>query len=261
MAHEFRLLETGFHTAAFNMGLDEALLGSVAEGKSLPTLRFYGWKPPAVSIGYFQGLHEEVDVDACRAAGVDVVRRITGGGAVFHHYEVTYSIVVPLSHQLARPNILDSYRLLLGGIIDGLALLGIEAEFAPINDIVTGGKKISGNAQTRKRGCILQHGTILLDVEVDLMFSLLKVPQEKARGKLIEDVKERVTSVQHFFKNRGQTPIFKFLYEETVAALKQGFASALDLSLVGSSPDEAELAEAQRLANEKFASRHWTELR
>ncbi|HBE46121.1 MAG TPA: lipoate--protein ligase family protein, partial [Spirochaetaceae bacterium] len=151
MAHEFRLLETGFHTAAFNMGLDEALLGSVAEGKSLPTLRFYGWKPPAVSIGYFQGLHEEVDVDACRAAGVDVVRRITGGGAVFHHYEVTYSIVVPLSHQLARPNILDSYRLLLGGIIDGLALLGIEAEFAPINDIVTGGKKISGNAQTRKR--------------------------------------------------------------------------------------------------------------
>jgi lipoate-protein ligase A len=239
------------------MGLDEALLNSVAEGRSLPTLRFYGWEPPAVSIGYFQGLHEEVDVDACRAAGVDVVRRITGGGAVFHHYEVTYSIVLPLSHQLARPNILDSYRLLLGGIIDGLALLGIEAEFAPINDIVTGGKKISGNAQTRKRGCILQHGTILLDVEADLMFSLLKVPQEKAKGKLIEDVKQRVTSVRHFFKNRSQTPIF----EETVDALKQGFASALELSLVSSRPDEAELAEARRLADEKFGSLHWTELR
>ncbi len=119
MAYEFRLLETGFHRAAFNMGLDEALLRSVAEGKSLPTLRFYGWAPPAVSIGYFQGLHEEVDAAACKTAGIDVVRRITGGGAVFHHHEVTYSIVLPLSHPLARPNILDSYRLLLGGIIEG----------------------------------------------------------------------------------------------------------------------------------------------
>jgi len=211
MSYEFRLLETGFHSAAFNMGLDEALLRSVAEGKSLPTLRFYGWTPAAVSIGYFQGLEEEVDSAACRAAGIDVVRRITGGGAVFHHHEVTYSIVLPLDHPLARRNILESYRLLLGGIVEGMSLLGITAEFAPINDIVTGGKKISGNAQTRKLGCILQHGTIILDVDVDQMFTVLRVPQEKARGKLIEDIKSRVTSVK-LCMPQGELTSFESLF-------------------------------------------------
>ena len=162
MAHKFRLLETGFHPAVFNMGLDEAILDSVSQGNCLPTLRFYGWIPPAVSLGYFQGLQEEIDIEACKALGIDVVRRITGGGAVFHHHEVTYSIVIPLGHSLARSGIIDSYRILLAGIVEGLAELGIQSEFAPINDIVSAGKKISGNAQTRKKGCILQHGTIIV---------------------------------------------------------------------------------------------------
>lgn len=260
MAYEFRLLETGFHSAAFNMGLDEALLRSVAEGKSLPTLRFYGWTPAAVSIGYFQGLEEEVDSAACRAAGIDVVRRITGGGAVFHHHEVTYSIVLPLDHPLARRNILESYRLLLGGIVEGLSLLGIRAEFAPINDIVTGGKKISGNAQTRKLGCILQHGTIILDVDVDQMFTVLKVPQEKTRGKLIEDIKSRVTSVKLCVPQGGLTS-FDSLFSLTTQSLKQGFTRALDLVLTSSSPTESEVQLAEQLAREKFASETWTALR
>jgi lipoate-protein ligase A len=260
MAYEFRLLETGFHRAAFNMGLDEALLRSVAEGRSLPTLRFYGWAPPAVSIGYFQGLHEEVDATACKTAGIDVVRRITGGGAVFHHHEVTYSIVLPLSHPLARPNILDSYRLLLGGIIEGLSILGIEAEFAPINDIIAGGKKISGNAQTRKLGCLLQHGTIILDVDVDRMFTVLKVPQEKTRGKLIEDIKSRVTSIKHCLP-QSESMSFETLYATTIQSLKKGFAKALNLALVSSVPTEAELQLAEQLAQEKFSSQTWITLR
>jgi len=260
MSYEFRLLETGFHSAAFNMGLDEALLRSVAEGKSLPTLRFYGWTPAAVSIGYFQGLEEEVDSAACRAAGIDVVRRITGGGAVFHHHEVTYSIILPLGHPLARRNILESYRLLLGGIVEGMSLLGITAEFAPINDIVTGGKKISGNAQTRKLGCILQHGTIILDVDVDQMFTVLRVPQEKARGKLIEDIKSRVTSVK-LCMPQGELTSFESLFALTTQSLKQGCVRALDLVLTGSSPTESEVQLAEQLAREKFASEAWTALR
>jgi len=260
MSYEFRLLETGFHSAAFNMGLDEALLRSVAEGKSLPTLRFYGWTPAAVSIGYFQGLEEEVDSAACRASGIDVVRRITGGGAVFHHHEVTYSIILPLGHPLARRNILESYRLLLGGIVEGMSLLGITAEFAPINDIVTGGKKISGNAQTRKLGCILQHGTIILDVDVDQMFTVLRVPQEKARGKLIEDIKSRVTSVK-LCMPQGELTSFESLFALTTQSLKQGCVRALDLVLTGSSPTESEVQLAEQLAREKFASEAWTALR
>lgn len=260
MSYEFRLLETGFHSAAFNMGLDEALLRSVAEGKSLPTLRFYGWTPAAVSIGYFQGLEEEVDSAACRAAGIDVVRRITGGGAVFHHHEVTYSIILPLGHPLARRNILESYRLLLGGIVEGMSLLGITAEFAPINDIVTGGKKISGNAQTRKLGCILQHGTIILDVDVDQMFTVLRVPQEKARGKLIEDIKSRVTSVK-LCMPQGELTSFESLFALTTQSLKQGCVRALDLVLTRSSPTESEVQLAEQLAREKFGSKAWTALR
>lgn len=260
MAYKVRLLETGFQRAAFNMGLDEALLRAVAEGTSLSTLRFYGWKPAAVSLGYFQGLQEEIDMEACRKAGIDVVRRITGGGAVFHSHEATYSIGLPLDHPLACQNILESYRLLLCGITEGLATLGIRAEFAPINDIIVDGKKISGNAQTRKLGCILQHGTIILDVDVDQMFSVLKVPKEKSKGKLIEDIKARVTSVRSCVPSMAGAP-FDTLYSTTVEALKKGFAKALDLEFISSAPREAEVRLANELAVSKFSSMLWTAMR
>jgi lipoate---protein ligase len=245
-----RLLETGLHTAFFNMGLDEAVLESVASGASLPTLRFYGWKPSAISIGYFQGVLDEVDTTACKLAGVDVVRRITGGGAVFHDAEVTYSFVIPEGHALAPPSILDSYALICAGIIAGLKELGIESEFAPINDIVARGKKISGNAQTRKHGCLLQHGTILLSVDPEKMFSLLKVPKEKALGKLIEDVKARVTSVSALL---GADVGF----EAVAVAMAKGFAEALVLDPHRAEPASSEIQRASELAAEKFSSKEW----
>ena len=257
MAHNFRLLKTGFHSAVFNMGLDEAILDSVSQGLCLPTLRFYGWNPPAVSLGYFQGLQEEIDIEACKAFGIDAVRRITGGGAVFHHHEATYSIVIPLGHPLARPSIIESYRILLAGIIEGLAELGIRSEFAPINDIVSAGKKISGNAQTRKKGCVLQHGTIIIEVDVDLMFSILRVPQEKAKGKLIEDIKSRVTSIRSCL-SLPDSVSFEELFGTTIAELEKGFARALDLSYVRSEPTDLELQNAERLAQEKFSNNQWT---
>lgn len=260
MSYAFRLLETGFNPAAFNMGLDEALLHSVAERQSMPTIRFYGWAPPAVTIGYFQGLREEIDLEACNAAGVDVVRRITGGGAVFHHHEATYSLVIPLSHPLARENILDSYRLLLSGFIEGFSELGIKAEFSPINDISVDGKKISGNAQTRKMGCILQHGTILIDVEVDLMFSLLKVPKEKSQGKLLADAKSHVTSIRQCL-GKPENTSFESLFSSTIQALERGCAKALDFDFVPSEPSAKELEMASMLARDKFSSREWLEMR
>ena len=220
----FRLLETGTNPGAFNMGLDEAILNAVAEGRKPPTLRFYGWNPPTVTLGYFQGLEDEVDREACAREGVDVVRRVTGGGAVFHDAELTYSIVLPEGHPVARPGILESYRVLCEGIVRGLALFGLQGEFAPLNDVLIEGRKVSGNAQTRKRGCILQHGTILLDVDVDRMFALLKVPSEKMKGKLIEDVKQRVTSLRH---QLGRTVDL----DEAASVFATGFSSALGASL------------------------------
>ena len=137
MADKARILFTGLNSAFFNMGLDEAILESVAAGSCPPTLRFYGWTPSAISLGYFQGIHEEVDTQACREKGVDIVRRITGGGAVFHDTEVTYSIVIPEGHRLAPDSITDSYAILCAGIVEGLAILGVGSEFVPINDIVS----------------------------------------------------------------------------------------------------------------------------
>lgn len=251
MSHPFRLLQTGYAGAAFNMGLDMAILDAVASGESLPTLRFYGWKPPAISLGYFQSVDEEINLEACRERGVDVVRRITGGGAVFHDAEVTYSIGIPEGHPLASPSIPASYKILCQGIIDGLALLGIAAEFAPINDILVGGKKISGNAQTRRNHCIFQHGTIMLSVDAATMFSLLKVPKEKSRGKMIEDITARVTSVSAII---GIDPGF----EAVTRAVRDGFASALDLAYTGDRLSQKEMENASRYASGKFANEEWT---
>lgn len=217
---KFRYLTTGFHTAAENMAIDDAVLGEVAAGTSLPTLRLYGWKPAAISIGYFQSLDDEVDLVACKKFGVDYVRRITGGGAVFHEHEITYSIHIPEKLAIVPNGILESYKVICDGVIRGLSKIGVSAIFAPINDLIVmkngAPRKISGNAQTRKKGVILQHGTILLKVNVDKMFSLLKVPDEKLKGKLIDDVKQRVTSLSDFV-GRDVT------YEEGREILRKGF--------------------------------------
>ena len=235
---------------ALNMAIDEALLGSISGGESPPTLRFYGWSPPCVTVGYFQSLEAEVDLEACRREGVEAVRRLTGGGAVFHDAELTYSLVLPLGHELAPEDILESYRGICAGLVRGLALLGVEAFFAPINDIAAGGKKISGNAQTRRRGCLLQHGTVLLDLDPDRMFTLLKVPAEKLKGRLVEDVKARVTSLRGLLGR----PVG---HEEASSALQRGFAQAWGAELEAASFSEAELAEARRLAAERFSRPEW----
>ncbi len=242
METSIRFLQTGARSAAFNMGLDEVLMGRVKPEE--PILRFYSWKPAAVSIGNFQKLEDEVDLAACKKHGVDVVRRITGGGAVFHDAEITYSFIT----REYPAHIIDSYKWICGGVILGLANLGIEAQFVPINDIVVGQKKVSGNAQTRKKGVLLQHGTILLDVDVERMFSLLKVPNEKMRDKLVQNVKERVSGT-----GKG--------FEETALALQDGFESALKSRLSESRVSADEQYAAEKLAQEKYASRAWNYLR
>lgn len=247
---DFRFLETSYNNAFFNMGLDEALLDSVSEG-ALPTIRLYAWKPKAVSIGYFQGLHDEVDIERCKALGIDIVRRLTGGGAVYHADELTYSIIVPEKHKLAEGGILESYKKLSAGIIHGLKLLGINAYFAPLNDICVADKKISGNAQTRRKGCVLQHGTVLLSVNPEEMFSLLKVPDEKLKGKIIESVKARVTSVSDIL-GRGIS------YAEAAKAVEAGFREVSGNIGIKEEPGAIELKKAQEAAMHRFSTEYWT---
>lgn len=238
---------------ALNMGIDHAVLEEVSAGAAPPTLRLYRWAPSCVTIGYFQSMAEEIDLDACAARGIDAVRRVTGGGAVFHDAEVTYSLVAPEGSPLAPDDIMASYGLVCEGLVRGLRGLGVDAIFAPINDIQAGGKKVSGNAQTRKQGCLLQHGTILLDLDLETMFSILRVPAEKLKDKLVQDAKARVTSLRDLLGREVG-------FDETAAALAAGFAGAwsgLGIELEEGRLTDRELEAARRLAAEKYSTRDW----
>ena len=235
---KIRTLETGFNPAVTNMAIDEALMETVGE---VPILRIYGWRPAAVSIGYFQSMNEEVNFAKCREVGVDVVRRLTGGGAVLHECELTYSFI---SREYPK-NIMESYRWICDAIVMSINRLGFDANFVPLNDIVIAGKKVSGNAQTRRKGVLLQHGTILLGVDVNKMFSVLKVPSEKLRDKIIKDAKERVTSLA------GTT------FDDMATSLKTNFAAKFESKLITDVLSTKEISRARWLANRKYSSKEW----
>ena len=254
MNEKWRCLITDNNTAARNMAVDRALLVANSERKIPPTVRFYTWDPPAISIGYFQSLSEEVNIKKCDELGVDYVRRITGGGAVFHEDELTYSIVIPENHPQIPKNIIESYNRICGAIIKGLKNLGIDSNYIPINDIVSGGQKISGNAQTRKLKTVLQHGTVILDVDVEKMFSLLLVPNEKIRDKMIADVKKRVTSVKNIL---GKYTSF----DDSVNAMKKGFEEEFNVRLIQDNLTDYEIYLADKFEKEFFANPDWNQKR
>ena len=235
---KIRTLETGHSTAALNMAIDEALIENVDEA---PVLRLYGWRPAAVTIGYFQSMKEEVDLEKCSEIGVDVVRRLTGGGAVLHEFELTYSFITKEYPQ----NVMESYRWICEAIVMSINRLGFDASFIPLNDIVIAGKKVSGNAQTRRKGILLQHGTLLLDIDVNKMFCVLKVPSEKLRDKLIKNVKERVTSLA------GTT------FEDMASSLKSSFAAKFDAKIVVDTLSTEEIIRSRWLAERKYSSKEW----
>jgi lipoate-protein ligase A len=251
MIMKWRLVDLQQHDAFTNMAIDEAVSEAVASGASPPTIRFYTWTPSAVSIGYFQSLADEVDLENCKDAGVDWVRRRTGGGAVYHDQlgEITYSVIAP--EAMFPKGIIDSYHVICGWIVDALGQVGMKAEFKPINDIIINGKKISGNAQTRRSGILLQHGTILYNVDVRKMFSMLTVGRDKLADKMIAAVEERVTSV----KRESPTTTRDQLY----SALRSAFTKGKEFE-VGRWSD-AELARAKELAKTRYSDKKWNELR
>ncbi len=242
----FRMIPFQKFDAFTNMALDEAIMEGVRSGDTLPTIRFYGWTPSAISIGIFQGLRNEVNPDAAQAAGIDIVRRQTGGGAVYHDTdgEVTYSLIAPLA--LFPSSVLESYALICTDIVRALAHLGIKASFAPINDIVVNERKISGNAQTRRNGVLLQHGTILHEVNVEKMFSLLAVPPEKMSDKLVKSVRSRVTCVRD---------LTDCSITDLCAALEQGFSHKRAIVYGDYTQDERSCA--AELASRKYRTDAW----
>lgn len=184
----WRYLDTGPASGADNMAMDEKLLYEAVKGIAVPVLRFYTWAPFAVSLGRFQDEARSVNLAACRKHGIDIVRRITGGRAVLHRNELTYSVISPIDNDLFPNNVLGTYKVLAAGLLAGLARLGVPAEMvAPSGDraemvkrnpkepacfsspswyeILAHGRKIVGSAQRRLAGAFLQHGSILIDYD------------------------------------------------------------------------------------------------
>jgi len=210
----WRLLNTGPADGAANMAIDEAILTAVAEGKSPPTLRFFAWEPPCLSIGYSQAA-DDVDITKCQQAGVNVVRRPTGGRAILHTDELTCSIVASQGEPRVAGGVVESYRRLSAGLVRGLRFLGVDVAqaeaghgtVAPIGqdadvsaacfdapsayEVTAGGKKLVGSAQVRRRGAVLQHGSLLLQGDITRICRYLVVPSEEQRQELCWDLRAR----------------------------------------------------------------------
>jgi lipoate-protein ligase A len=258
------------------MAVDEAILTSVSEGKAPPTVRFYGWQPVTLSVGYFQRAEEEVDVDELLRRGLGFVRRPTGGRAVLHDNELTYSVVVPESHPDMPGTVGAAYRLLSEGLMAGFRRLGLDARMASLADgrktdpaaagsaacfdspswyeLVVEGRKAAGSAQLRHKGAILQHGSIPLELDADLLFAVLRFPDERLRLRMKASFADKATAVNDLLRRLGKPPVAADRAEEAFAA---GFAEALGVQLMPGSLTEGERELAEALAREKYGNDAW----
>lgn len=273
---KWRVINSGVAAAATNMAIDEAMLLAHSNGDVLPTLRFYGWKSPAVSIGYFQKAESEIDLQECQRRGFAVVRRLTGGRAVLHDAELTYSLVVKEDYPSMPKTITASYRYLSGGVLTGLQQLGVAVKMtiplsaygqkikqassaacfdAPSHyEITYEGRKLVGSAQVRKQGVILQHGSILIRFSPETVAAILKLPSTKLRDKTTEMLTRRAVSLEEIL---GRNVDFAELY----AALTPAFSSALGVTLESGELTSHEQETSLQLATEKYSQRSWNELR
>lgn len=258
----WRLLNTSESNGAMNMAIDEAILRGVAKGWSPPTLRFYGWQPACLSLGQAQ-LAGEVDFGACEALGVDVVRRPTGGRAILHVDELTYSVTACEDEPRVHGGIVESYRRLSEGLLAGLLALGLpgrQVERPGVHDrdegpvcfevpsnyeIVFDGRKLIGSAQVRKSKVVLQHGALPLYGDIARICDVLSGKPEKER------VRARATTIE-LALGRAVT------FDEALQAMCNGFASALNLDLEASRLTAQEVMWADELYHEKYTCEEWT---
>jgi len=253
---DWRLLKLETWNAFMNMAIDEAVLKARIARRVPNTLRFYRWKPSAVSVGRFQKVSEEVHVENCRRYGVDIVRRISGGGAVYHDSEgeITYSVVVH-EQDLGSKDVVSAYNRLWRGLVEAARILGVSADFCPGNpkhcpNITIDGRKFSGSAQARKKGVLLQHGTFLLRTGLEQMFTFLKVPWAKSLDDVLRVARKRLTSIEQELESSVST-------EQTYEALVDGFQKALKAEFTEKDLTDYEMNLANELCSDKYATDDW----
>lgn len=262
----WRLLDTGTNNAFYNMAVDEAIMKTRQKGLVPPTIRFYQWDPPGLSLGYNQKVKKVVNLEYCQQHNIDIVRRLTGGRAILHDDELTYSLVV---EEDDLGNILESYKTISKGIITGLKKLGLKADLKPLSgkkkapkgfsaacfdapswyEVVVNKKKLVGSAQVRKKGIILQHGSIPVNIDVDKLFNALKTDDNQ-----LERIKkiflQKATTINQATETRIEIQILK-------EALVSGWEKNFNIKLVSGVLTKEEIKIIQQLINEKYGSEEW----
>lgn len=247
--HVFEIVHEGPQSPAMHMALDQVLAEAVGEGRRRPTLRIWEWGSPAVVIGSFQSLRNEVDPEGAARHGITVVRRISGGGAMFIEpgNTITYSLTVPAS-LVEGLSFERSYAFLDDWVLGALRELGIEASYVPLNDIASPAGKIAGAAQKRlANGAVLHHVTMAYDIDADKMLEVLRIGREKLSDKGTRSASKRVDPL------RSQTGMPR---AEVIEAFKAYFRSRY--ATVDGQVSEAERARAEELVRTKFATPEWT---
>jgi lipoate---protein ligase len=246
---EFTYLDPGPLDPAMHAALDEVLGRELAAGRRGPTFRFWEWENPAVVIGSFQSLRNEVDAEAAAEYGVQVVRRVSGGGAMFMEAGncITFSVVVPES-LVDGMSYEASYAFLDNWVLAALAEVGVSAHYAGLNDIASPAGKLAGAAQKRfVGGAVLHHVTMAYDIDADKMLKVLRIGREKLSDKGTKSANKRVDPV------RSQTHLAR---EQVMASFLRTFRALH--RVVDGALTTAELAEASELVRDKFATPEWT---
>ncbi|MEX2982548.1 biotin/lipoate A/B protein ligase family protein [Streptomyces sp. C36] len=249
--YDWQLIHDGPQPPALHMALDEVLTAEVASGRRPPTLRVWEWESPAVVIGSFQSLRNEVDMPSAERHGMTVVRRISGGGAMFVEPQstITYSLYVPDS-LVQGLSFADSYAYLDDWVLAALGDMGVKAWYQPLNDIATEAGKIAGAAQKRmvgENGAVLHHVTMAYDMDADKMLEVLRIGKEKLSDKGTKSAKKRVDPL------RRQTGLPRPAVIERMIESFRGRYGLREGSVTAE-----ERARAEELAAVKFSSPEWT---
>ncbi|HET7009562.1 MAG TPA: lipoate--protein ligase family protein [Anaerolineales bacterium] len=251
MSSIWRLVYSSPASGRENMAADEALLEAVTQRVAAPTLRFYAWDPPCLSLGRAQPL-AQVDLVRLEAEGWDWVRRPTGGRAILHTDELTYAVAGPIDEPDLAGGVLDSYRRLSAGLVRGLELLGIQPdppaethvddagrqqpvcfEVPSAYEITVGGRKLIGSAQVRRRGGVLQHGTLPLGGDLTRICRVLRYPDELARRAAADRLSAHAVTLEELLGRRVG-------WQEAATALAKGFDEALGWPLESTTTSETE---------------------
>lgn len=264
----WRLLQTGPAAGDWNMAVDEAILEAAVRGDVPPTLRLYGWQPPCLSLGQAQPV-SDVDLERLAARGWDLVRRPTGGRAILHTDELTYSVCGPEDDPLLAGEILSSYQRISTAILAALQALGLGVQALPQEKSGSGtpepvcfevpsnyeitylGKKLVGSAQARRKGGVLQHGTLPLTGDLTWIVQALVFPDENTRQQAADRLLSRATTVA---ESLGQA----VPWLQAALAFAESFARVHNLDLQAGELTPAELARAEHLVAEKYGNPAWT---